>query len=99
MTGLCQILKREIRKMTGKNSTIKMIGGGHVQYPQAAEKALEEHQCEFVFVGRELLVQPDFVKLIEEGREDEIKHCGMDVGTCSVYSFRERGNLQMCIES
>lgn len=95
MTGLCQILKREIRKMTGKNSTIKIIGGGHVQHPQAAEKALEEHQCEFVFVGRELLVQPDFVKLIEEGREDEIKHC-IGCGTCSRVQL-QKGETCRCV--
>ena len=80
--GLCRILKREIRNMTGKTPVIKMIGGGHVQHPQAAEQALESHRCEFIFVGRELLVQPDFVKLIEEGREDEIRHC-IGCGTCS----------------
>ena len=29
-------------------------------------------------MGRELLVQPEFVKLIAEEREDEIKHCILD---------------------
>ena len=80
--GLCRILKQGIRKMTGKAPVIKTIGGGQVQHPQVAENALESHQCEFIFVGRELLVQPDFVKLIEEEREDEIKHC-IGCGTCS----------------
>ncbi len=82
MAGLCRILKQGIRKMTGKAPVIKIIGGGHVQHPQTAEQALESHQCEFIFVGRELLVQPDFVKLIEENREDEIRHC-IGCGTCS----------------
>lgn len=80
--GLCRILKQGIRKMTGKAPVIKTIGGGHVQRPQAAEQVLELHQCEFVFIGRELLVQPDFVRLIEEEREDEIKHC-IGCGICS----------------
>lgn len=80
--GLCRILKKGIRKMTGKDPVIKTIGGGHVQRPQAAEQVLELHQCEFVFIGRELLVQPDFVRLIEEEREDEIKHC-IGCGICS----------------
>lgn len=80
--GLCRILKQGIRKMTGKAPVIKTIGGGQVQHPQEAEQVLELHQCEFIFVGRELLVQPDFVKLIEEEREDEIKHC-IGCGTCS----------------
>ena len=80
--GLCRILKQGICKMTGKAPVIKTIGGGQVRHPQEAEQALESHQCEFIFVGRELLVQPDFVKLIEEEREDEIKHC-IGCGTCS----------------
>ena len=34
------------------------------------------------FGAEALLVQPDFVKLIEEEKEDEIKHC-IGCGTCS----------------
>ena len=65
-----------------KNDLISAIAekGGYSK--KEAEQALESHQCEFIFVGRELLVQPDFVKLIEEEREDEIKHC-IGCGICS----------------
>ena len=65
-----------------KNDLISAIAekGGYSK--KEAEQALESHQCEFIFVGRELLVQSDFVKLIEEEREDEIKHC-IRCGTCS----------------
>lgn len=93
--GLCRILKRGIRNMTGEPVTIKIIGGGHVQHPQAAENALVSHQCELVFIGRELLVQPDFVKLIEEGREDEIRHC-IGCGTCSRVQL-QKGETCRCV--
>lgn len=79
--GLCAALKYGIMKMTGVPATIAMIGGGRAQDPTAAEKALAEKQCDFIFLGHGLLAQPDLVKLIDEDREDEIRPC-IGCGMC-----------------
>lgn len=79
--GLCMALKYGIMKMTGKPASIQMIGGGRAQNPDAAEKALTEQQCDFIFLGHALLSQPDLVKLIEEDRQDEIRPC-IGCGMC-----------------
>ena len=73
--GLCAALKYGIMQMTGAPATIPMIGGGRADSPVVAEKVLAEHQCDFIFLGHALLPQPDFVKLIMEDREDEIRPC------------------------
>ncbi len=79
--GACAGLKYGIMQMTGEPAKIQMIGGGHAQNPVVAEKVLEEGQCEFIFIGHGLLVQPDLVKLIDEDREDEIRPC-IGCGVC-----------------
>lgn len=79
--GLCMALKYGIMKMTGQPATIQMIGGGRAQNPDAAEKALTEQQCDFIFLGHALLAQPDLVNLIAEDRQDEIRPC-IGCGMC-----------------
>ena len=79
--GLCAALKYGIMKMTGAPATIPMIGGGRAESPAAADKALGEKQCDFIFLGHGLLPQPDLVKLIDEDREDEIRPC-IGCGMC-----------------
>lgn len=79
--GLCMALKMGILKMTGAPATIKMIGGGRAQDPEVAEKALAEGQCDYIFIGKGVLAQPDLVNLIEQGREEEIRPC-IGCGVC-----------------
>ena len=73
--ALCSVVKAGIFMTTGRKKKISLIGGGRAQNPEAAEKALEKGQCEFIFIGHGLLAQPDLVNLIAEGREDEIRPC------------------------
>ena len=72
---LSQLMKAGVRLSTGKKPTIPYIAGGRAQNPRAAEEALSKGKCDFIFLGHALLVQPDLVKLINEGREDEIRPC------------------------
>ncbi len=72
---LSQIMKLGVFLETGKKKTIPYIAGGRAQNPEAAEKALASGKCDFIFLGHALLVQPDLVNLIAEGREDEIRPC------------------------
>lgn len=81
IVGLCMALKMGIQKMTGAPATIKMIGGGRAQDPAVAENALATGQCDYIFIGKGVLVQPNLVQLIEEEREEEIRPC-IGCGVC-----------------
>lgn len=92
--GLCAALKYGIQQMTGAPATIPMIGGGRAENPALAEQALAEKQCDFIFLGHALLVQPDFVKLVDEDREDEIRPC-IGCGMC-IDSQLQEGTSGCC---
>ena len=88
--ALCSLMKAGLRVATGKKASIPMIGGGRAQNPAAAEKALARGQCEMIFIGHALLVQPDLVNLIKEGREDEIRPC-IGCGHCIDHQLQHGG--------
>lgn len=88
--ALCQVMKAGIFLSTGKKATVPMIGGGRAQNPVAAEKALAKGQCEMIFIGHGLLVQPDLVNLIEQDREDEIRPC-IGCGHCIDHQLQHGG--------
>ena len=87
---LCSLMKAGIFFTTGKKATVPMIGGGRAQDPKAAEKALAKGKCEMIFIGHGLLVQPDLVNLIKEGREDEIRPC-IGCGHCIDHQLQHGG--------
>ncbi|WP_080837978.1 NADH-dependent flavin oxidoreductase [Cohnella massiliensis] len=51
---------------------VPVIGVGSIRTPDEAAKALRSG-VEFVALGRELIVEPDWVAKVEEGREDDIR--------------------------
>lgn len=78
--GLCTAFKMGIQGMTGVPATIKMIGGGRSGDPKVGEKALKDGTCDFIFIGKELLVEPHLMKKVSEGQEEFIRPCiGCDV--------------------
>ena len=91
---LCQVVKAGILLTTGKKKTIPLIGGGRAQDPEKAEQAIAKGKCDFIFIGHGLLVQPDLVKLIEEGREDEIRPC-IGCGHC-INQQLQHGGKAIC---
>lgn len=52
---------------------IPLIGVGQVVTPDDAVKAMEEHHLPFVAIGRELIVEPDWVEKVKTGKEDTIR--------------------------
>ncbi len=88
--ALCSLMKAGIALTTGKKATVPLIGGGRAQNPAAAEKALAAGQCEMIFIGHALLVQPDLVNLIEQNREDEIRPC-IGCGHCIDHQLQHGG--------
>ena len=91
---LCQVVKAGLFLTTGRKKKIPLIGGGRAQDPAKAEKALEKGSCDFIFIGHGLLVQPDLVKLIEEGREDEVRPC-IGCGHC-INQQLQHGGRAIC---
>ena len=91
---LCQVVKAGIFLTTGRKAKIPLIGGGRAQDPAKAEQALASGKCEFIFIGHGLLVQPDLVKLIDEGREDEIRPC-IGCGHC-INQQLQHGGKAIC---
>lgn len=91
---LCQVVKAGILLTTGKKKTVPLIGGGRAQDPEKAEQAIAKGKCEFIFIGHGLLVQPDLVKLIDEGREDEIRPC-IGCGHC-INQQLQHGGRAIC---
>ena len=87
---LCQVLKYGLLATTGHKKTIPLIGCGHTQNPVAAEKALKNKTCEFVAIGHALLVEPELVRKIAEGREDEIRPC-IGCGHCIDHQLQHGG--------
>ncbi len=88
--ALCSLMKAGIFLTTGRKATVPMIGGGRAQNPVRAEKALAKGSCEMIFLGHALLVQPDLVNLIREGREDEIRPC-IGCGHCIDHQLQHGG--------
>ena len=88
--ALCSVVKAGLRLATGKKAKVPLIGGGRAQNPAAAEKALKKGRCEMIFIGHGLLVQPDLVNLIEEGREDEVRPC-IGCGHCIDHQLQHGG--------
>lgn len=79
--GLCMALKIGIQQITNAPPTIKFTGGGRSQDPTIAENALSTGMCDFIFIGKGVLSQPDLVNLVKDGREDEIRPC-IGCGQC-----------------
>ncbi len=91
---LCQVVSAGIRLTTGRKRTVPLIGGGRAQNPAKAESAVASGKCEFIFIGHGLLVQPDLVNLVAEGREDEIRPC-IGCGHC-INQQLQHGGTAIC---
>lgn len=90
---LCSVMSAGMM-LQGSKRTIPFIGGGRAQNPEKAEVALSSGKCQFIFIGHALLAQPDLVKLIEEGREDEIRPC-IGCGHCIDHQL-QHGSRAVC---
>ena len=68
---------------------------GRVCTAQAAESLLEQGICDIVAFGRSLLTDPDLEEKIEQGREDQIRHCIMCNKGCT--DMIQKGRFLSCI--
>lgn len=69
--GWRMYLSQEAKKVI----SIPVIGGGMVRQPSFADQVLKNGQADFVFLGRPLLADPDWVQKAAQGREQDIRPC------------------------
>ena len=64
-------LAAEIKKAVN----IPVISGGLISDPEIAEKVLEEGMVDMVFIGRQLIADPEWPRKVKEGRVEDIRPC------------------------
>lgn len=52
---------------------VPIIGVGSIYTPDQAVKALEQTDIPLIALGRELIMEPEWVEKVEQGKENEIK--------------------------
>jgi 2,4-dienoyl-CoA reductase-like NADH-dependent reductase (Old Yellow Enzyme family)/thioredoxin reductase len=74
-----------------KVAKVPVIGVGRILDMEMAEKFLEEGKADIIYLGRQLIVDPETPKKYFEGRLDDIRKCmgcargfGDCIGACSV---------------
>ncbi|MEM4481530.1 MAG: FAD-dependent oxidoreductase [Desulfurococcaceae archaeon] len=61
----------EVRRATN----VPVISGGLITDPRVAEEAVKKGSVDAVFIGRQLIADPDWPKKVREGRLEEIRPC------------------------
>lgn len=64
-------LVAEIKKVVN----VPVMSGGGIESPDHAEKILESGKVDMLFMGRQLIVEPEWIKKLEEGKAEEIRLC------------------------
>lgn len=67
-----------------------VIAGCRVFVPQVAEQALRDGKADFIFLGRALLADPEWLNKVATGRTDEIVPC-IGCQACVDFILYERG--------
>lgn len=75
MAQLAKMYRDYARKIMGENLKTQFIAGGNIRKAEEIEKAFQDDVCDFVYIGKSTVVEPHFVKLLEEGRDAEIHPC------------------------
>ncbi|MDP2918811.1 MAG: FAD-dependent oxidoreductase [Dehalococcoidia bacterium] len=65
-----------------KSTRLPVIGVGRIVDIEMAEKFLQEGKADIIFMGRQLVADPDTPKKYFEGRKDEIRTCIGCLGGC-----------------
>jgi 2-enoate reductase len=86
--------KNKIRSNAGLE--VPVVAVGKLGYPDIAEKALRDDQCDMVMLGRPLLADPDWPNKAYAGKVDEIRPCiGCQEGC--INEFVEGGHPQCAV--
>lgn len=91
---LCSLLKMVYCFKYFRPLKIKLIGGGRAGDPEIGEKALKKKTVDFIFIGKELLAEPNLVNLVKADKADLIRPC-IGCGKC-IDSQLQAGTCAMC---
>jgi 2-enoate reductase len=75
---------------------VPVVAVGKLGYPDLAERALREGQCDMVMLARPLLADPDWPRKAFAGRVDEIIPCIGDQEGC-INEFIHGGHIQCAV--
>lgn len=64
-------LAAEIKKVVN----VPVISGGLIVNPEVAEKAIKDGIVDMVFLGRQLIADPEWPRKVREGRVEDIRPC------------------------
>lgn len=89
---------REKKIKSNAGVAVPIVAVGKLGYPDIAEKALREEDCDMIMLGRPLLADPYWCKKAYAGRVDEIRPCiGCQEGC--VNEFVEGGHIQCTVNA
>jgi len=79
-------LASEIKKIV----SIPVCSGGLILDPEIAEKAIEKGMVDMVFIGRQLIADPDWPRKVMSGKLDDIRPCIACNDGCvnEIFSYR-----------
>ncbi len=76
----------DMAEMAKKVVNVPVMAVGNLQYPEVAERVLQEGKADFIILGRALLADPEWpnkVREVREGRTEDIYPCiGDNEGCC-----------------
>ncbi len=65
----------DLAELAKKIVNIPVITVGKLQYPELAERVLQEGKADFIALGRSLLADPEWANKVKEGRPEDIAPC------------------------
>lgn len=75
LAKLAKMYRDYARQIMGDKLKTQFIAGGNLRKAEEIEQAFADDVCDFVYIGKSTVVEPHFVKLLEEGRDAEIHPC------------------------
>lgn len=55
--------------------TVPVAASGNIRHVDYAHQLIKDGRCDMIAMGRTLLAEPEWVRKVEEGREDELRNC------------------------
>lgn len=75
MAPLAKAFRDYAKQLFGDDLKTQFISGGDVRKGEHIQKLYDDDVCDYVFIGKSLVVEPHFVRLLEEGKEELIHPC------------------------
>jgi len=67
--------KVHLAETVKKQVKIPVAASGSIRHPQFVQEIIAEGRCDLVALGRGTIAEPEWVKKVEENREDEMRYC------------------------